>query len=678
MNAIDPSEMPYDVKVIEHTWIPMRDGCRLAARIWIPEGAEEDPVPAVLEYIPYRKRDIKRLRDTEMHAYFAGHGYASVRVDIRGSGDSEGVLSDEYLPQELDDGEDILQWLEEQPWCNGRVGIIGISWGGFNGLQIAARQPRQLQAVVTVCSTDDRYADDIHYMGGCLLNNNLSWASTMFAFNSLPPDPEIVGDRWKEMWMDRLENSGLWLEKWMKKPHRNEYWKHGSICENYGDVQCPVMAVSGWADGYSNSVFRLMEHLNVPKKGLVGPWSHKYPHDGVPGPAIGFLQEVLRWWDHWLKDQDTGMMKEPMIHSWMQDSFEPKTKYDKIPGRWIGEEQWPPPKIESVRYPLAPGKILMDDSTPDSASESLTIQSPLNVGLFAGKWYSSGDAPDLPYDQRLEDGGSLVFESEALVQKLEIHGSPAVELELSADKPVAMIAVRLSDISPDQKATRVTYGLLNLCHRHSHEHPEPLTPGKKERVKIHMNEIAHSFQPGHRFRISVSTVYWPLAWPSPEPVTLTIDPYHSQAILPVRPSNQEVDSRLTSFPSPESAKVEPPVQKSSSEQNWLITHDLGKESTTLKVIQDGGELYFADINLNVVSKTEEWYTYEENRYDSLRGEVHSVRGLSREGWSVRTVTRTVLTCDQENFYVHATLDAYEKDRRVFSKTWDETIKRQLL
>ncbi|HKL27502.1 MAG TPA: CocE/NonD family hydrolase, partial [Desulfuromonadales bacterium] len=200
---------PCEVETIEKVWIPMPDGVRLAGRIWMPAGADKEPVPAILEYIPYRKRDFTRLRDTGHHHYYAGHGYASLRVDLRGSGDSEGVLTDEYLEQELADGEEILAWLENQTWCNGKVGIIGISWGGFNGLQIAARQPPQLKAVVSVASTDDRYADDVHYMGGCLLGDNLSWSSVMFAYNSMPPDPEIVGDAWRSMWFERLEKSGL-------------------------------------------------------------------------------------------------------------------------------------------------------------------------------------------------------------------------------------------------------------------------------------------------------------------------------------------------------------------------------------------------------------------------------------------------------------------------------------
>ena len=347
---------PRKIREIEHTTIPMSDGTRLAARMWLPEDAERDPVPAILEYIPYRKRDLTAERDVPHHAYMAGFGYAAVRVDLRGSGESDGILTDEYLQQELDDGVEVIRWLAKQPWCTGAVGMIGISWGGFNGLQIAALRPEPLKAIVTICSTDDRYADDVHYMGGCLLGDNLSWASTMFDQNTHPPDPALVGEKWHDMWMERLEKSGLWIETWMRHPHRDAYWQHGSVCQDYAAIVCPVMAVSGWADGYSNAVFRLMEHLSVPRKGLLGPWSHKYPHLGVPGPAIGFLQEVRAWWDRWLKGIENGTENEPMFRVWMQDSVPPTTSYTERPGRWVAESSWPSPDICDMTFQLDLGR----------------------------------------------------------------------------------------------------------------------------------------------------------------------------------------------------------------------------------------------------------------------------------------------------------------------------------
>ena len=650
----------------------MSDGARLAARIWLPEDAENNPRPALLEYIPYRKRDLTRNRDAINHTYLAGHGYACVRVDLRGSGDSDGVLKDEYLPQEQDDGVEAIRWIARQPWCDGSVGMFGISWGGFNALQVAARRPPELKAIITACSTDDLYIDNMHYMGGCLLSDNLSEATTMFACNSCPPDPAIVGEQWREMWMERLKESGLWLDTWLRHQYRDDYWKPGSVCEDYSAITCPVMALSGWADGFSNAVFRLLARLDVPRLGLIGPWSHKYPHMGVPGPAIGFLQEALRWWDKWLKGEETGIMDEPMLRVWMQDYMPPTTRYETRPGRWIGESSWPSPDIKKHRYPLGLGRIL--PTGEDFPAIPLTVRSPLSVGLFAGKWCSYAATPDLPHDQREEDGGALVFDSDPLDERLEIVGSPSVELEVAADKPVAMVAARLSDVAPDHKATRITYGLLNLTHRDGHDNPVPLQPGRRYRVTIPMNGIAQAFPQGHRLRVSLSTSYWPLVWAPPEPVLLTVHTGVSALSLPVR-APRKFDDRLRPFAQPEGA---PPIEITNldaTHHNWRVIRDLAEDTSTLEVINDKGTFRIEEIGTEIESKTFEWYSSYADDFNSLKGETQTIRGFRRGDWSARAVTRTVLTSTPTDFQVRAELDAYEGDKRVYSQNWDRTIPR---
>ena len=316
------------IREIENEWIVLADGTRLAARIWMPTDAAAHPVPAVLEYIPYRKRDFTRARDALIHPWFGAHGFASVRVDIRGSGDSDGVLSDEYLPLELDDAVEVIAWLARQPWCSGSVGMMGNSWGGFNALQVAARRPPALKAIITSCSTDDRYADDIHYMGGCLLNDNMKWGASMFSHNSRPPDPALVGERWRAMWLQRLEGSGLWIDSWLRHQRRDAFWKHGSVCEDFPAIRIPVFAVGGWNDGYRNAIPRLLSGLDVPRMAWIGQWAHRYPHMAAPGPGVGFLQEAKRWWDHWLKGQDTGLMNGPMLRAYMQDPVPPLAHLD--------------------------------------------------------------------------------------------------------------------------------------------------------------------------------------------------------------------------------------------------------------------------------------------------------------------------------------------------------------
>ena len=666
------TSFPYRVTEVEHLWIEMSDGVRLAARLWRPEDSDDNPVPAILEMIPYRKRDLTSYRDSIHHPYVAGHRYACLRVDLRGSGDSEGVLTDEYLDRELRDAEDVLQWLLEQPWCSGRTGMMGISWGGFNALQVAARRPRGLGAIVTVCSSDDRYADDVHYMGGCLLSDNLSWASTMFAYNSCPPDPLLVGERWRDMWHERLEGSGLWLERWLSHQRRDEYWRHGSVCEDYSAVECPVLAVSGWADGYSNAVLRMLRGLTCERKGLIGPWSHKYPHVGQPGPAIGFVQELVRWWDHWLKDVPNDVPADPMLRVWMQDSVPPSTAYAERPGRWVAEKEWPSTTVSLVPRPLARHRLAEPDD--DVAEERLGIESPLSVGQFAGKWCSYNAPPDLPYDQREEDGGSLVFDSDVLAERYEILGMPAVDLTFAANRPNAMVAVRLSDVAPDGRATRVTYGLLNLTHRDGHDSPTALEPGRAYDVTVRLNGCAHSFAPGHRIRLSLSTSYWPLAWPPPEPVRLDVFTGASRLLLPVRPLlDSEPAPRL--FDEPEGAEPVSLQQVRPGSQRWNVTRDLVGYESALEVVNDLGVMRYDDIDLEVHRRADERYACVADDVESACGKTTWEMGFRRDGWNVRTVTSTVLTANATEFVVHARLDAYEDQVRVVSRNWHCVVPR---
>ncbi len=670
------TEFPHKVREIEHTMVPMPDGCRLAARIWMPEDAEQNPVPAILEYIPYRKNDLTATRDEGMHPYVAGHGYAVVRLDLRGAGDSEGLMVDEYLPQELEDGYNAIQWIADQPWCDGNVGMIGISWGGFNGLQVAELQPPALKAVITICSTDDRYADDVHYEGGALLIENLSWASIMFGRNSLPPDPRHNPDGWRDLWLERLKGSGLWVKNWTEHQTRDEFWKHGSVAENFDKIQCPVYAVSGWADGYFRSVFRLMEGLSVPRKGLVGPWSHKYPHLGVPGPAIGFLQEELRWWDQWLKGRDTGIMDEPMLRLWMQDAAPPRSMYDIRPGHWVAEPAWPSPNVTRTPYALgADGRLAPEGETlPDAP---MTICSPQTVGLAAGSWCPYGKPGDLALDQRLEEGDSLRFETEPLAEPIDIAGDPVLELAFSSDRPVALVAVRLSDVAPDGAATRVTWGVLNLTHRDSHEHPEPLEPGKEYRVRVQLKHIAQRFARGHRVRVALDTAYFPMVWPAPEPATLTVIPGRSRLELPVRQPWAE-DERLPAFPPPEQAPPPEKEQLTPGDFHIRSVIDRVDGSSVTERLEDSGRYRLVGIDLTIHSRATESYRVHPEDPASASGEVVWEWEMSRGDWRVTTRTATRLTCDAHDFRIEARLEAREGGELVHEQDWDERIPRNLV
>jgi len=667
------------IEEIENVWIPMADGSRLAARVWLPHDARREPVPAILEYIPYRKRDLMRARDEPIHRYFAMHGYASVRVDLRGTGDSDGVLHDEYSPQEHEDALDAIEWIAAQEWCAGSVGMMGISWGGFNALQVAALRPPALKAIITLCSTDDRYADDAHYMGGCLLNENMQWGAALTMYSALPPDPDLVGDRWHDMWRARLEALDPFPATWMRHPWRDDYWKHGSICEDYAAIETPVYAIGGWADGYSNAIPRLISNLRCPRKGLIGPWAHNFPHDALPGPSIGFLQEAVRWWDHWLKGRDTSIMSEPMLRVWMQESVAPQPQYEEWPGRWVAEEVWPSPRVETVPSFLDPGCLSPRGAPPTE----LSFSSPQTTGSRSGEWCAFGADGEMPRDQRPDDGGSLTFDGEPLHEALEILGAPVVELDVKVDSPVAMLAARLCDVAPDGSSLRVSYGLLNLCHRESHESPTLLEPGKWYRVRIQLNDVAHRFHGGHRLRLSLSTSYWPIAWPAPTPVIASIRTGTSRLDLPRR-QPQASDATLPEFGLPEAAPGESMRKLRQLPMTRRIEIDLTTNETVYTLRSDGGELEGAAlarieaIGLDVGSRLMKRYRILESDPLSAQTEIHSMVSLRRGPWHVRIDCRSRLSTTAESFQFGCDLECHEGDRLTFEKSWNVAIPRQLL
>jgi uncharacterized protein len=658
--GLSPVEMFDDVR------IPMPDGVSLAARIWRPADAPENPVPAILEFVPYRRRDGTAERDALTHPWFAARGYACVRVDIRGSGDSEGVLEGEYLPREQEDALAILAWLEAQAWCTGKVAMIGISWGGFNGLQVAARRPKQLAAVVSIASTDDRYADDIHFMGGCLLLDKATWYSTMFSLNACPPDPAVVGERWREMWEQRLDGSGFWLKDWLAHQRRDAFWKHGSVCEDYAGIETPVLAVGGWADGYTNTVFRLLANLKAPVRGLVGPWAHKYPHFAKPGPQIGFLQECLRWFDHWLKGLDTGVMEDPLLRVYIEDPVRPAPYNPEKPGRWVGETHWPPRHVRARSFGFSRAGL------GKAGSDVLTLSSPQTTGLAAGKWCPYGSWADQAQDQRVEEGGQLVFDTAPLKRAVEVLGAPEVTLKVAVDRPDALVAVTLCEVFADGAATRVSYGVLNLTHRKGHESPKRLKPGKRYTVKVKLNDCGHRFGAGSRIRIAVSTSYWHTVWPSPEPVLLALHCDGSRLRLPVREARGGIAVVL---PPPESA---PPLQQTQLQpgaNTWTVTEDVMSGETVLERINDAGVTRIDGTGMETAYRAVTRYRIKAGDPLSARLETHVTRAYARDGWRVEIDTRLGMTSTVSDFLIDADLEARHGGEVVRKRTFSERIAR---
>lgn len=670
------TDFPHPIREIENTWIPLADGTRLAARIWLPEDAEQNPVPAILEYLPYRKSDGTAVRDALRHPYLAGHGYAAVRVDMRGSGDSDGILYDEYLQQEQDDALEVLAWIADQPWCTGDIGMFGKSWGGFNSLQIAARRPPQLKAIIPMHFTDDRYADDVHYMGGCVLTSQmLAWASIMFAYNAAPPDPRFVGERWREMWLERMEQSPPFVEAWLRHQRRDEFWKHGSVCEDYSAIEIPVYAIGGWADAYNNAVPRLLAGLTGPKKGLIGPWVHDFPETAVPGPAIGFLQESLRWWDYWLKGIDTGIMDEPLLRVYMQDSIPPTLDYDDRPGYWAAEPAWPSPNVKPTTFFLNCDGVSQTLAARPELERPVSILGVQSHGFDGGQWGAYGVPGELPLDQRAADGESLTFTSPPLVDAVELLGNPEAELELAVDRPLALVAVRLCEVAPNGVSKLLSWGLLNLTHRDSHEDPQSLEPGRRYRVKVQLNVIGYRVAARHRLRVAISPTYFYHAWPSPEPVRLTVIAGETSFLrLPVRTPRPE-DEELPAFLPPETSPPLATEPLRTGEQRKVIYKDVVGGETRLELIGDEGRLLFTGSGIEVEDFGHEIYSIREG--DPLSAAVHIRRKLAyrREAWDVRIETESKMTADATHFHLSNHLEAYERDNRVFTKSWITTIPR---
>jgi putative CocE/NonD family hydrolase len=662
------TEFPRKIAENADVGIEMPDGCLLSARVWLPMDAEKDPVPAILEHLPYRKRDGTTARDSLTHPYFAGHGYACIRVDMRGNGDSEGLMEDEYSEQELADAVAVIEWAAAQPWCNGKVGMMGISWGGFNALQVAAKRPAALKAIITLCSTDDRYADDIHYKGGLLLNENLGWGSTMLSYSSRSPDPAIVGESWKAMWLERLDKEPFLPAVWLRHQRRDAYWRRGSVCEDFPAIEAATLAIGGWGDGYKNAVSRLVQGIEAPVKGIVGPWIHKYPHFAVPKPAIGFLQEALRWWDRWLKGKDTGVENDPAMRLYVMDSLPPRDWYEERPGRWIAEHQWPSPGIEARRFSLADGGKLVEGGA--KLDTAVTVASPQDCGMEGGEYCAIWLGPEMPGDQRADDERSACFDGAPLTTAIDIVGAPVVALGLAADRPVAMVAVRLCDVHPDGSSTRITYGVLNLCHRNGAEAPEAVVPGEAMKVRLQLDDIAYRIPAGHRLRIAVSSSYWPMVWPSPEAVTLTLT--GGAVALPERPL---ATGDEWTFAEPEAARPWNTQTVRPGSNSRTVERDATTGAVTLAIVDDFGEIRDADHGLVNGGVARERWTIDPRDPLSARGVTHWTSTLSRDDWSLRTEAFASMRSDATTFHLSGRIEAYEGDTLVFERNFSEAIPR---
>lgn len=645
--------------------ITLSDSTRLSTRLWKPTDAATDPVPAILEFLPYRKRDGTTARDALTHPYFAQRGYACARVDMRGNGDSYGLMEDEYSQQELEDAVEVIQHLAAQDWCNGSVGMMGISWGGFNSLQVAAMTPPELKAIITLCSTVDRYADDIHYKGGCLLNENLGWGATMWSYSSRAPDPALRDD-WREMWLDRLENEPFLPTKWLRHQTRDEYWKHGSVCEDFSAIKAKVLAVGGWGDAYKNTVSNIVENIEG-SKGIMGPWVHKYPHFAVPEPRIGFLQEALRWWDKWLKGLATAVEDDPDLRLYQMDGVRPQTWYTERAGRWVAQV---PERDAQPDSPMLEYFLNKEGLRDHHGSVDMTISSPQDCGADAGEYCAIWLGPEMPGDQRRDDALSATWDTEILSNDIQITGAPKITLKLSSDQPTAQIAVRLNHIHPDGASTRITYGVLNLCHLDGHEVSTPIPLNEAVMATLKLDQCAYTVPAGHRLRISISNSYWPLLWPSSNATTLTISGGTVQ--LPLL--NEAVGQPVV-FAPPEAADPWQTETIREGANSRKQETDLNTGIVHLSIEDDFGKVRDADHGLiNGSIAREHWQIHPDDPL-SARGTCHWTDEVERDNIKLRTEARCEMWSDREHFYLTAKIEAFENEQLIYERSVSDKILR---
>ena len=663
-------------KVIETVWIPMPDGIRLAARLWLPDEAEHSPVPCILEYIPYRRRDRTRMRDESMHPELADAGYAAIRVDMRGSGDSEGVMLDEYSEQEMRDGVDVIAWISEQPWCDGNVGMFGKSWGAYTSFQVASKRPPALKGIAPVMGTDDRWLEDIHFYGGVLANDNFWWGSIMQLYNAMPPDPAIVGqDRWRDMWKERLGAMTFWPAQWLEHQTHDDMWRRGSISENYADIEIPVYFFGGWADLFRDTPFRIAERLKGPVKVLMGPWAHLYPHEGLPRPRMDFVSEVIRFWDHCLKGIDTGLMDEPRLRFYLQDSAPPAGSCEERTGVWVEEAAWPSPNVSIKTLWLNEGRL-------GSAAESggaMSVCSPQTFGSAGGDMCSFAIPGDMPADCRVDAAGALSFRSAPTDATVDILGQPLLNLAASTDRSQGFIAALLVDEAPNGAQTLITRGFANLAHRVSDIVPEPVVPGTEMTVTVPLHGIGYRLARGHRLVVQVGTSYWPILWPAPEPVTLTVVSGCSTLELPVR---TDAVTRPRTFPEPNPSDGKRPVttvREGSMERSLHVDLTTGEHAA--RFFLDGGvfgpvgRLRLDETGTEMGDVSDRVYRIHPEDPLSARATMDQESCFERDDWNVRIKASSEMTATKTDFLLRASVTCWDGDEEFHHVQWDHSIPR---
>lgn len=658
-------------RYVENCWIGLADGVRLAATLWIPDGVRGARFDAIVEVLPYRKRDHTAARDYQNHGFLAREGFVGVRVDMRGCGDSEGVFD---AAKTYDDIVEVIAWVRAQAWSSGSVGMMGLSWGGINAAMAAVRQPPGLEAVVACSFSADRYGVGMIWKNACMLNENFGWSTAVAGFCSRPPDPAVMGEGWRTAWLQRLEGLSPPVADYLGRQRRDDYWAEHRVADPSA-IEVPLLMYAGWADSnYAQTLPVLMAGARGPRRAIFGPWGHKYPHLAIPGPGRDFLGEAADWFRRWLGKPPSGTAPDEAGYcAYVMQDMPARPAFGTVAGCWVEEAAWPPQGGAELALHLGAGSL----SRRPGPGLTLAHRSPLVTGLAAGEvmpCFNAGVEPELPGDQREDDGRSLTFDTAPLEDDVESIGAPVLDLSFSVDRPVAFLAIRLCEVAPDGASARVNLGLHNLTRRTGEDAPTPLVPGQVYNLSLPLDFKAYRFRKGNRIRLAVSTSYWPMVWPSPQPVTLTVHTAESRLRLPLggqaKPAQAPRPPRLG--PSLARIEIEPPARER------VVSHDLVAGETSVRIVESAGTYRLDDRDWTVSSRSEETHRIRDGDPLSARADIRWDWRFSRGEWTARTETVAGITCSETAFHTTLLIRAFEGGRQVFERRWDHEFARDLL
>jgi putative CocE/NonD family hydrolase len=619
--------------------IRVRDGIELSVDVYRPN--RPGRFPALLEHIPYRKDDLRAMQDRGQNVVLVEAGFACVRLDVRGTGGSEGIAEDEYTETEQLDAVEVVAWIARQEWCSGRVGAWGKSYGGFTCIQLAARRPPALHAIAPVYATDDRLTDDMHFDGGALCAFELTnYPIRMIAMNALPPG-QGEGPEFERRWRERIDRTPPWVLRWVAEQRDGPYWRNGSLRPGYDRIQCPVLIVSGWRDGYRTSGVRMARRLAAPWQLLAGPWAHFAPDRGVPAPRYPFMAELIGFFRAHLDPDHADAPERPRTVAFIGEHDTPVAPRAEVSGRFIASELWPDGCTETVLELGAPA------TAPASAA----------VGTATGNWCPPPPDNGLFPDQRDDDARSACFDSEPLTDAVAVLGIPRVRFAISHPGPRAIVAVKLNDVAPDGASQPVTRGAVNLA------------CSGEALVELDLMATGWRFRPGHRIRIAVAANDWPCLWPLPgnEPLAVTTP---VELRLPGLPSDA-VDHAATAaiVPVTWSGAV-----TSSRPSQWQITTDVLTGMTGI----DAADSSAFELPAEGV-RCEEGHVYHtavrEDDPLTARATGRTRLRVRRPGLDVDVRASGRFRATETEFVVDLTLDVTRNGEPFHRRRWSERIPR---